>query len=495
MNLKFKTALIGNREHVILDNPNNLSDFRGQYGELKHLACQVANHLNKPVTIPAFLVVDDPAAIERIKRLLADKCINPVVINTQNAAVATRQQQLADSADENSYLSSRNRYNQQQHPHLIQTLNSNTRASMSAPNSANQSLNNGNETSHQVVTPKVEVKETQVPVKVEKPKKPRAPRTKKATALQNSACFTTNTSTSNNTIQTNGCINNQQMIGNGAQLVYSDCGGQFSLSTVKQPSQTCAELLSKTSSEISIASVTNSNSVHNTPGKSASQTSCLNTSNSTTPTANAKGEQKKPRIQKINEILMSNSNSNISPMNTPSRFNGNQGAVVMTALNSNDQMMNQHQQMFSQQSCGDTTTGITEQQQMMERQIQQAVETFNSMDHHSLEMHQFIDSQLNDDGSGSVHRHLGDESAQTKGSTMNNFINDGVSSDSFQGHMFVNSGDGAVVENGNCGSKLVSGGGGGGGCGNNSFTGNDYNFNFDPFDTNVLFGTNLNDLV
>jgi hypothetical protein len=147
--------------------------------------------------------------------------------------------------------------------------------------------------------------------------------------------------------------------------------------------------------------------------------------------------------------------------------------------------------------------------QQMEHQIQQAVETFNSMDHHQggsgggvLDMQQFIDQ--GNESHSMLSGHLGESLSAEKGSSSSanntmNFINENM--DTFVdmsgggggggvGHMFVNgsSNNNDATNNDN---KMVVGGVGGN---TGNFSANDYSFNFDPFDTNVLFSTNLNDL-
>ena len=83
--LTFKTVLIGNCEHIILDNLNNLSDFRGDFSKLQNLARAVANKFNKPVTIPAFFMIDDKPAVEKVKENLKEKNIYPIVIETNSS--------------------------------------------------------------------------------------------------------------------------------------------------------------------------------------------------------------------------------------------------------------------------------------------------------------------------------------------------------------------------------------------------------------------------
>jgi hypothetical protein len=83
--LAYKTLIIGNNEHIILDNPNNLSDFRGSYEKLKNVAIALANKLNKPVSVPAFLLIDSEEALENVRDTLSQKQINPIIIETTNS--------------------------------------------------------------------------------------------------------------------------------------------------------------------------------------------------------------------------------------------------------------------------------------------------------------------------------------------------------------------------------------------------------------------------
>ena len=77
--------LNSNNEHIILDNPNNLSDFRGSYEKLKNVAIALANKLNKPVSVPAFLLIDSEEALENVRDTLSQKQINPIIIETTNS--------------------------------------------------------------------------------------------------------------------------------------------------------------------------------------------------------------------------------------------------------------------------------------------------------------------------------------------------------------------------------------------------------------------------
>jgi hypothetical protein len=482
MNLKFKTAMIGNREHVILDNANNLSDFRGKFAELKHLACSVADHLNKPVTIPAFLVVDDIASIENIKMLLAEKCINPIVINTQtntNSVARSEPDENSQKMMMNGYIDSRNRYNQQQHPFLIQTLNNGNKKPTGVDSV------NATPPQNTVIQPVVKTEE-EVAVKVEKvadkpARKPRAPRTKKAATLTNGAVFAPAQNGVNTSPHVTNIINPQ---------VYDP-----SQAINKQPSQTCAEILLKTIDSSNISS-SNANSNMFTPGKmSQNAPNAIMINNSTTPNQN-KLEQKKPRIQKINEILMSSSNSS----QVTQMVNGNTQHQPMNQMinqnvmpngcdnNKNNVNMMIDSGMMHQTPNGSLVNGVDQQ---MEHQIQQAVETFNSMDQ-SLGMHQFIDqgpsSSMLSGG------HLGDHGLDKPSSANNtmSFMNDNMDTfvDMSNGaHMFVNG-----SANGNANKMMMIGGGNNSSGGNNFNASHDYSFNFDPFDTNVLFSTNLNDL-
>lgn len=81
-NLMCKKAVIGNREHIIIDNSNNLSDYKGNFSDLKKLATIMADQFNRPVTIPAFLVVEQQSTVDSVKQMLDQKNIKPVVIDT-----------------------------------------------------------------------------------------------------------------------------------------------------------------------------------------------------------------------------------------------------------------------------------------------------------------------------------------------------------------------------------------------------------------------------
>lgn len=70
----------GNTEHIILDNLNNLSDYRGDFAKLQTLASAVANKFNKPVTIPSFLLMKDDATVQNVKQELIGNNINPMII-------------------------------------------------------------------------------------------------------------------------------------------------------------------------------------------------------------------------------------------------------------------------------------------------------------------------------------------------------------------------------------------------------------------------------
>jgi hypothetical protein len=372
MNLKFKTAMIGNREHVILDNANNLSDFRGKYADLKHLACSVADHLNKPVIIPAFLVVDDLASIEKIKALLAEKCINPIVINTQTNAQKSSESSAA--SDENcqqkangqhteangTYVNSRNKYNQQQHPFLIQTLSNDTNKAANIDCGAHVTQTAATPVQNVVFQTGMVKTEEEVTIKVEKvaekpARKPRAPRTKKAATLQNGAVFAA-------TPQANGNISQHVMNihSSSAQMFDSPThGGQVN----KQPLQTCAEILLKT-----IESNNNNNNAYNsmitnanvvTPGKMNQQNGSNNVlimsggGNGNTPNS-MKLEQKKPRIQKINEILMSNGNNTSNQViQIVANNNNNQHQIV------NNQMLGQN--IITHMNGNDIDAGFIQQ--------------------------------------------------------------------------------------------------------------------------------------
>lgn len=127
--IKFKTVLIGNTEHVILDNLQNLSDFKGNFTDLKNLACSVADHLQKSVSIPAFLLIESKPTVDKIKSILNDIHINPIIIDTcasnstqpqTNTNCQTDQQKSMQPLDPNP---NREKFNQQ-HQNLIKKLSS-----------------------------------------------------------------------------------------------------------------------------------------------------------------------------------------------------------------------------------------------------------------------------------------------------------------------------------------------------------------------------------
>jgi hypothetical protein len=59
-----------------------LSNYRGNLQELQNIACELANRLNKPVTIPSFLLVQSKQSVYQIKDLLNQHNIDPIIINT-----------------------------------------------------------------------------------------------------------------------------------------------------------------------------------------------------------------------------------------------------------------------------------------------------------------------------------------------------------------------------------------------------------------------------
>ncbi|CAF0935248.1 unnamed protein product [Brachionus calyciflorus] len=131
--IKYKTVLIGNTEHVILDNLQNLSDFKGNFSELKNLACSVADHLNKSVSIPAFLLIDSKSSVEKIKSLLGDININPIIIDTLTQGAQQNEptpKQVDPNADREKF--------QQHHQNLIKKLSSNN-INNNNPNNNNNS--------------------------------------------------------------------------------------------------------------------------------------------------------------------------------------------------------------------------------------------------------------------------------------------------------------------------------------------------------------------
>ena len=69
----------------------------GDFSKLKNLAAAVANRFNKPVTIPAFLLIDNKFSLEQVKESLNEKHIHPIIIETNAATAASqssKQQQI-----------------------------------------------------------------------------------------------------------------------------------------------------------------------------------------------------------------------------------------------------------------------------------------------------------------------------------------------------------------------------------------------------------------
>ena len=130
--LTYKTILIGNCEHIILDNLHNLADFRGDFTKLKNLASAVANRFNKPVTIPAFLLIENKLSLEKVKECLNEKQIHPIIIETSSTSTSNSTPQNNNNNNNNNYKTTQNQTNQtnkqfkEQNQHIIQTLNKQT---------------------------------------------------------------------------------------------------------------------------------------------------------------------------------------------------------------------------------------------------------------------------------------------------------------------------------------------------------------------------------
>lgn len=99
--LKCKKVFIGNREHVILDNFSNLSDFKGDFNGLRSMACSIADKLNLPVSIPAFLMIEDEACIDKIKGVLREQSINPIIIEMKSSTSLSEQTVKPEEATNN----------------------------------------------------------------------------------------------------------------------------------------------------------------------------------------------------------------------------------------------------------------------------------------------------------------------------------------------------------------------------------------------------------
>ena len=52
--------------------------------KLKNVAIALANKLNKPVSVPAFLLIESEEALEDVRESLIQKQINPIIIETTN---------------------------------------------------------------------------------------------------------------------------------------------------------------------------------------------------------------------------------------------------------------------------------------------------------------------------------------------------------------------------------------------------------------------------
>ena len=126
--LTYKTVLIGNSEHIILDNVQNLADFRGDFTKLQNLATAVANRFNKPVTIPAFLLIDNKFSLDKVKECLNEKNIHPIIIETAaNQTQSTQQQQQQQQTAKPTQTNQQKpEHFKEQNHYIIQTLNKQT---------------------------------------------------------------------------------------------------------------------------------------------------------------------------------------------------------------------------------------------------------------------------------------------------------------------------------------------------------------------------------
>ena len=141
-----KSINFGNTEHVIIDNVDDLANFTGQFSKLKDYACAIADKLNKPVTFPAFLVIDQTSSVEKIKQLLAQNNISPIIVDNVSAQTTRpRNNKDTKSDDETNFVKQEPSAHQlpaQQNNYLIQSLNKDISSNSSNNNSHNNSNSN-----------------------------------------------------------------------------------------------------------------------------------------------------------------------------------------------------------------------------------------------------------------------------------------------------------------------------------------------------------------
>jgi hypothetical protein len=81
LQIAYRLVTINNVEHVLLENSENLNNFKENIEKLQSLACMLATKLNKPVTIPAYLLVKKTAGFseESVRELFRENKLTPVI--------------------------------------------------------------------------------------------------------------------------------------------------------------------------------------------------------------------------------------------------------------------------------------------------------------------------------------------------------------------------------------------------------------------------------
>lgn len=79
--IQYRLANINNVEHVLIENNENLNNFKENIEKLQSLASMLATKLNKPVTIPAYLLVKKTAGFseESVRELFRANKLTPVI--------------------------------------------------------------------------------------------------------------------------------------------------------------------------------------------------------------------------------------------------------------------------------------------------------------------------------------------------------------------------------------------------------------------------------
>jgi len=184
--LTYKTVLIGNSEHIILDNLQNLADFRGDFTKLKNLATAVANRFNKPVTIPAFMLIDNKNSLEKVKECLNEKNIHPIIIetaaNNSNNQTVVQPEPTKPIAPSKPAAAAAAQFKEQNH-YIIQTLNKQTPSQISSEQQQ-QVLNNNK---NQIPATNKRINELEQPAqkKIRKPKVVKTPNSKFLSSIAN----------------------------------------------------------------------------------------------------------------------------------------------------------------------------------------------------------------------------------------------------------------------------------------------------------------------